>query len=260
MDTEAFLKEQIITTEEATDILALSKQRISQLAASGDLPFLKHISSGFLFLKQDVQEYKRIRSGSAIVWNGTNGCGWLPITERKKLFVDCIDAHGHPVAIELYATSMDAIARFRIPHRDIRPGAQNYTDTKPTCVIEFQDGHTLLADFCSLHTLEKHPFMVSFIQEITGMQVIFSEMKKNRFYTATYDAEAYLPGWRWVDHPSRFPVSATTPFHDGYFFTFQSDGKTIHAVQKAFAKFDYRVDIVIDQLSGLLETIRNMST
>jgi hypothetical protein len=26
--------------------------------------------------------------------------------------------------------------------------------------------------------------------------------------------------------------------------------KTIHAVQKAFAKFDYRVDIVIDQLSG----------
>ncbi|KDE23179.1 helix-turn-helix domain-containing protein [Bacillus subtilis] len=58
-EVEDFIRREVLTTNEAAELLGVNRQRVSQLISSGKLDPVKKLSGISLFLRTDLEEKKK---------------------------------------------------------------------------------------------------------------------------------------------------------------------------------------------------------
>lgn len=150
MDIEAkrlYMSQNVLTISEVTEVLNVSRQMVREYIKKGELTPIKETPNGFLFLKDDVMQFKdkeyyslleqRLFKKKEIIGGGVTRKGLEYF--RKYLENDCKDINSVRLYFDEYNSLLDGYFTYIGDYADQRL----ITVKSPLCVIGLKDGREI---------------------------------------------------------------------------------------------------------------------
>jgi len=152
MDIKELIKNNILTTSEVSDILQVGKARIAKLNESGELTPIKQTTLGNIYLKAEVEDYKKNKKYGSNIDNKIAG----PLFDRDgntRRSLAYYREHkyelGNIIAIYIFFNDMDAaINNFYIPSDQYYYENLRYCDS-PHMILRDSNGKEMWLGGCN---------------------------------------------------------------------------------------------------------------